>query len=91
MYITNKEIIECMFNDEKVHHIIISTNDFGTYANAIDSKGTLIKSLDNIGITIDNDDLVITEYDENNNATGACCIPLIWLLRNSTYPINTII
>ncbi len=90
MYITNKEIIKHLFQNPDVHHVIISTNDFGTFANAIDNKSNIIDSLDNIDITIDNDDFIVMEYDDEYNITSICSIPLIWLLRDSNYPINAI-
>ena len=90
MYITNKEIIKCLFNDEKIHHITISTNDFGTFCDGFDNTGDRIKSISNINVTIDNDDFTITEYNDDCEIIGVCCIPLIWLLRNSNYPISTI-
>ena len=90
MYITNKEIIRCLFDNNSIDHIIIDTNDFGTFCNAFDNKGNIINSLDNVGVTIDNDDFIITEYNSEGDCVGACDIPLIWLLRNSDYPISAI-
>lgn len=93
MYITNEEIIRCLFDDDnnKIHHIIMASNDFGTYCNAFNDKGDIIKSLHDINITIDNNDFKISIYDDDFNIKSVCDIPLMWLIRNSTYPINQVI
>lgn len=89
MYITNKEIINTWFNNNnKIDHIIISDNEFGTNCIAFDNKHNVIEIKNKISIEIDNEYFVITEYDEDNEVSILCTIPLDWLMKNSECSVN---
>ena len=87
MYITNKEIIKHLFQRSDINHVIISSNEFCTYAIAIDDKNNVIETLNDINIEIDNNNFEITEYDDEFNVKDTCIIPLTYLIKNSN-PIN---
>lgn len=82
MYITNKEIIRCLFDNEEIDHVIISDSG-NTSCTAFDNKHNIVETIYNVSITIDNECFNITMYDDFDEPNGMCSIPLLWLIRNS--------